>query len=138
MNYPCDKVLPGVKTLVRCKYAIAQRDRMSRSAPGPVCFFVQTRYCIFFGNKRHVGASFISLAPTFVAKVRAHSCRCSSFPNRTRFAGLQFSFGCKLGNCGIYTVSIFQKERHTKRCVSLLVMQIPTGSASPADRFCRM
>ena len=27
---------------------------MSRSAPGPVCFFVQTRYCIFFGNKRHM------------------------------------------------------------------------------------
>lgn len=83
--------------------------------------------CIFFGNQTHVGASFIALAPTFVTKVRARSCRCSSFPNRTRFAGLQFSFGCKLGNCGIYTVSIFQKERNTKRCVSLFGDADPNG-----------
>ena len=37
----------------------------------------------------HVGASFVSLAPTFF-KVRARSRRCSSFPNRTRLAGLRF------------------------------------------------
>ena len=41
---------------------------------------------------RHVGASCISLAPTF-SKVRARSLRRSSFPNRTRFAGLRFGFG---------------------------------------------
>ena len=40
----------------------------------------------------HVGASYISLAPTF-SKVRARSLRRSSFPNRTRFAGLRFGFG---------------------------------------------
>ena len=40
-----------------------------------------------------VGASFISLAPTFFTKVRARSCRCSSSPNRTRCAGLRFGFG---------------------------------------------
>ena len=44
---------------------------------------------------RHVGASCISLAPTF-SKVRARSLRCSSFPNRTRFAGLRFGFGRNL------------------------------------------
>ena len=29
-------------------------------------------------------------------KVRARSCRCSSFPNRTRYAGLRFGFGANL------------------------------------------
>ena len=34
---------------------------------------------------------------------------CSSFPNRTRCAGLRFGFGCELGNCGTYnTVVMFQ------------------------------
>ena len=37
----------------------------------------------------HVGASFISLAPTFFQKVRAHSFRCSSFSSRKRSAGLR-------------------------------------------------
>ena len=41
----------------------------------------------------HVGASFVSLAPTF-SNVRAHSLRCSSSPNRTRFARLRFGFSC--------------------------------------------
>ena len=40
----------------------------------------------------HVGASSISLAPTFFQKVRARSFRCSSSPNRTRCAGLRFGF----------------------------------------------
>lgn len=31
--------------------------------------------------------------------VGASSRHCSSFPNRTRCAGLRFGFGCKLGNC---------------------------------------
>ena len=47
----------------------------------------------------HVGASDIKLAPTIFAKVRARSRRCSSFPNRTRCAGLRCGFGCKLGSC---------------------------------------
>ena len=33
---------------------------------------------------------------------------CSSFPNRTRCAGLRFDFGWKPGSIGIYTVVIFQ------------------------------
>ena len=51
---------------------------------------------------RHVGASYISLAPTF-SKVRARSLRCSSFPNRTRFAGLRFGFGRNLERKSILT-----------------------------------
>lgn len=109
----------GLKKRRKTKTQVAQNPESIEPQGFPVC--------IFFGNKRHVGASFIALAPTFVTKVRARSCRCSSFPNRTRFAGLQFSFGCKLGNCGIYTVSIFQKERHTKRCVSLFGDADPNG-----------
>ena len=54
----------------------------------------------------HVGASFISLAPTFFTKVRARSCRCSSFPNRTRCAGLRFGFGCRPETGGIHSVMI--------------------------------
>lgn len=41
-------------------------------------------------------------------KVTSHSFCRSSFPNRTRFAGLRFAFGCKLGNCGFYTVGMLQ------------------------------
>ena len=44
----------------------------------------------------HVGASDIKLAPTFFAKVRARSRRCSSFPNRTRCAGLRFGIAASL------------------------------------------
>ena len=33
---------------------------------------------------------------------------CSSFPNRTRCAGLRFGFGRKPGGIGIYSVAIFQ------------------------------
>ena len=40
------------------------------------------------------------------SRVRACSCRCSSFPNRTRYAGLQFGFEYKLRNCSIYRVAI--------------------------------
>ena len=50
---------------------------------------------IDFDRLLHVGASYISLAPTF-SKVRARSLRCSSFPNRTRFAGPRFGFGRNL------------------------------------------
>ena len=42
----------------------------------------------------------------FFIKVRARSCRCSSFPNRSRFAGLRFGFGRRPGNNGIYTVAM--------------------------------
>ena len=54
----------------------------------------------------HVGASFLSLAPTFFTRVRARLCRCASFPNRTRSAGLRFGVGCRPENCGIYSVLI--------------------------------
>ena len=55
----------------------------------------------------HVAADDISFAATFL-KVTSHSFCRSSFPNRTRFAGLRFAFGCKLGNCGFYTVGMLQ------------------------------
>ena len=55
-----------------------------------------------FDHLLHVGASYISLAPTF-SKVRARSLRCSSFPNRTRFAGLRFGFGRNLERKSILT-----------------------------------
>ena len=42
--------------------------------------------------------------------VRARSCRCSSFPNRTRCAGLRFGVGCRIENCGIYSVAMLQQE----------------------------
>ena len=48
---------------------------------------------------------YIACSDSF-SKVRAHSCRCSSSPNRTRCTGLRFGFGCRPGNNGIYTVSI--------------------------------
>ena len=54
----------------------------------------------------HVAADDISFAATFL-KVTSHSfCRGSS-PNRTRFAGLRFGFGCKPESHGIYTAAMF-------------------------------
>ena len=41
------------------------------------------------------------------SKVRARSFRCSSFPNRTRFAGLRFGFGCRPENWSLETVRAF-------------------------------
>ena len=38
------------------------------------------------------------------SKVRARLCRCSSFPNRTRCAGLRSRFGCGPERVSIYTV----------------------------------
>ena len=35
---------------------------------------------------------------------------CSSFPNRTRCAGLRFGLGYKLGSSGIYTVAMSKKR----------------------------
>ena len=40
----------------------------------------------------HVGASYVSLAPTFLQKAGARSCRCSFSPNRARCVGLRFGF----------------------------------------------
>ena len=55
----------------------------------------------------HVGASDIKLAPTFFAKVRARSRRCSSFPNRTLCAGLRFGFGHESESFIMYSAWIF-------------------------------
>ena len=44
-------------------------------------------------------------------KVRARSCRCFSFPNRTRSAGLRFGVGCRPENCGIYSVAMLHLEK---------------------------
>ena len=51
--------------------------------------------CRFESDYRHhVGASCISLAPTFL-KIGARSFRCFSPSSRNRFAGLRFGFGCR-------------------------------------------
>ena len=55
----------------------------------------------------HVGASFISLAPTFLQKSE-RTCRCSFFPNRTRCVGLRFRFECSPESGGIYCVAMVQ------------------------------
>ena len=65
------------------------------------------------------------------SKVRAHSLRCSSFPNRTRCAGLRFGFGRKLerksilntcgtsGQASYRLLRLFLKVRaHSLRCSS--------------------
>lgn len=69
---------------------------------------------IFSVDTRHVGASFISLAPTFFQKVRAHSFRCSSFSSRKRSAGLRLDEMGALDWC-IFFVNIV----HVKPLVSL-------------------
>ena len=47
----------------------------------------------------------------FFAKIGAHSRRCSSFPNRTRCAGLRFGSGCCPGNGRIYSGALFGFRR---------------------------
>ena len=51
----------------------------------------------------------------FILKAIAYSFRRSSFPNRTRCAGLRFGFGCRPETGGIYTVAMLQKSRMCKR-----------------------
>ena len=69
----------------------------------------------------------------FFAKVRARSCHCSSFPNRTRRAGLRFGFGCKSKSLGIYIVLMFQTKiirtyfqsvMGSEHCFSLTVINL--------------
>ena len=55
----------------------------------------------------HVGASFISLAPTFFQKSERAHAAAPPFQITTANAGLRFGFGCKPESCGIYTVAIF-------------------------------
>ena len=63
----------------------------------------------------------------FFTKVRARSCRCSSFPNCNRSAGLQFGFGCSTGNDSIYTVSMLQLRNSHHRSVSALRRKLHSG-----------
>lgn len=58
----------------------------------------------------HVVASSISFASG--GRPKAHSFRCSSFPNRTRFAGLRF--GSETSNRGKAQQSGFGSERRSK------------------------
>ena len=69
----------------------------------------------------HVGASFISLAPTFFTKVRARSFCCSSFPNRTRCAGLRFGFGCRPGGMSSKLFARSKKKDSLLGCPSFWV-----------------
>ena len=48
------------------------------------------------------------------SKVRARSLRCSSFPNRTRFAGLRFGFGRNLERKSVLTPYSKPKALHPK------------------------
>ena len=65
------------------------------------------RICIFFGNKTHVGASFILLAPIFLQKsARAHAA--PRLQTSTACAGLRFGFGRRpAGGC-----ILFGKQTH--------------------------
>ena len=47
----------------------------------------------------------------FFTKVRARSRRCSSFPNRTRFAGLRFGFGSNLETAVSILLRCFTSEQ---------------------------
>ena len=40
---------------------------------------------------------------------------CSSFPNRTRCAGLRFGYGCGLEGCGIHAAAMYKKSRTQTR-----------------------
>ena len=55
----------------------------------------------------HVGASCISLALTFLQKVRVRSFRCSSFPTAIRSAGFAVGFGAdlKASTSKVFTLS---------------------------------
>ena len=64
----------------------------------------------------HVGASCISLAPTFFQKVRAHSFRCSSFPTAIRFAGFAVGLGCRSESLYLESVHAFHVGAS---CISL-------------------
>ena len=57
-------------------------------------------------SKRHIACSDL-----FYQSERAHSAA-PPLQIATAYAGSRFGFGCKPGSCGIYTVAIFQKERH--------------------------
>ena len=50
------------------------------------------------------------------SKVRARSLRCSSFPNRTRFAGLRFGFGRDLERKSILTPYSKKESRRRRLC----------------------
>ena len=69
--------------------------RWGASAGLPFGFSMRGSADIYSVSLLHVGANSISLATTFLCfalKVISRSFRCSSFPNRTRFAGLRFGF----------------------------------------------
>ena len=54
------------------------------------------------------------------SKVRARSLRCSSFPNRTRFAGLRFGFGRNLERKSILTPYSKKESRRRRLCFLVL------------------
>ena len=51
----------------------------------------------------------------FFTKVRARSRRCSSFPNRTRCAGLRFGIGCKPGSVASIVLQCSSSSQATYR-----------------------
>ena len=76
-----------------CAHSAAAPFQITTTLLGCDLVWVLPFSAAFLSIWLELAASFISLAPTFFIlfqKVRARSCRCSSFPNRTRFAGLRF------------------------------------------------
>ena len=60
----------------------------------------------------------------FFTKVRARSCRCSSFPNQTRSAGLRFGVGCRPENCGICSVLRLRKSASFERSLPIFTYSL--------------
>ena len=77
---------------------------------------VETPWGFESPRRHHVGASFVSLAPTFFQKVRVRSRRCSSFPNRTRFAGFRFG-GASAGHNALILLGCRETTVSPTRCV---------------------
>ncbi len=78
-------------------------------------------------SKLHIACS------GFFSKVRARSLRCSSFPNRTRCAGLRFGFGKSL-NAGIYFVWVLHIERSSRNWTLLNIKEPSKGCSFAASK----
>ena len=83
--------------------------------------------CIFSVNTRHVGASVISLAPTFLQKSERAHFAAPPLQIATACAGLRFGFGCRPG--GMFSKLLFPKEGHDA-VVTFFFVSPPKGRHS--------
>ena len=76
----------------------------------------------------------------FFTKDRARSCRCSSFPNQTRSAGLRFGVGCRPENCGICSVLRLRKSASFERSLPIFTYSLlPSGNlCAERPEMCRL